>query len=287
MYLKWQENEIELLKKLYLIDGLSLTELFPIFNEKYKRSHESIKVKIKRLKLQHTDEQIKNIKSRLNTGDKNGMFGKTSPLNGLTKENSTVIRIRSEKLSKTRKRMSEEGLLPDHSGEKNPMFGKIPWNNGLNKYNTQSILISSQKQSKKKKDDWNKKSPKEKQEIIVRLNSIMIQSKSPTKIEIIMQNFLIDEKIDFIKNYSVGVFLVDFFLPEHNLVIECDGDYWHANPDFVKDKELTKPQLSTIDRDIRKNEELTKRGIRFLRFWEREINYKFDDVKMKIKKSLD
>jgi very-short-patch-repair endonuclease len=182
--------------------------------------------------------------------------------------------------------MSEEGLLPDHSGEKNPMFGKIPWNKGLNKYNTQSILISSQKQSKRRKDDWNKKSPKEKQEIINRLNRMMIQSKSPTKIEIKMLNFLIDEKIDFIKNYSVGVFLVDFFLPEHNLVIECDGDYWHANPDFVKDKKLTKPQLKTIDRDIRKNEELMKRGIRFLRFWEREINYKFDDVKIKIKKSL-
>jgi very-short-patch-repair endonuclease len=284
MGLKWSDEEVGLLKDLYLNLGLSLSEIVPIFNEKYNRSDESIKVKIKRLRLRHNDEQIKNIKSRLNSGDKNGMFGKSSPLKGLNKENSILIKLKSESLSKTRKRMFNEGLLPDNKGEKNPMFGKIPWNYGLNKYNTQSILISSQKQSKKRKEDWIKKTPKEKQEIIVRLNRIMIQTKSPTKIETKMSDFLKKENVEFIKNHAIGVFLVDFYLPNHNLVIECDGDYWHANPDFVKDKELTKAQLRSIDRDKRKNEELIKKGIKFLRFWEKDINYNFDEVKLTIKK---
>jgi very-short-patch-repair endonuclease len=286
MKIKWLDEEVELLKNLYLNLGLSLSEIVPIFNEKYNRSNDSIKLKIKRLRLHHNDEQIKNIKSRLNSGDKNGMFGKQSPLKGLTKENSELIRIKSDKLSETRKKMFEIGLLKPKKGSENPMFGKIPWNRGLNKYNTHSILIASQKQSIKKKNDWLDKTPDEKEKIIRRLNNMMIQTKSPTKIELKMSDFLIEENIDFIKNYEIGVFLVDFYLPKHNLVIECDGDYWHANPNFVKDKVLTKPQLKTIDRDIRKNNELIKRGIKFLRFWEQDINYNFDEVKLKIKKKL-
>ena len=65
MGIKWSEKEIELLKKLYLKDGLSLIELTPIFNKKYERSDNSIHLKIKRLKLNHSKEQISEIKSRL------------------------------------------------------------------------------------------------------------------------------------------------------------------------------------------------------------------------------
>ena len=39
-------------------------------------------------------------------------------------------------------------------------------------------------------------------------------------------------------------FCVDFVLPEHNIIIECDGNYWHSslcakNRDKIKDKLLT------------------------------------------------
>jgi very-short-patch-repair endonuclease len=287
MRTKWLNDEIELLKELYLNDGLSLIELLPFFLKKYDRSEESIRIKIKRLKLRHTEQQKKDIKSRLNSGNKNGMFGKESPLKGLTKENSELIRLKSEKLSKIKKRMYSEGLLPDIRGEKNPMFGKTPWNFGLNKYNNASIKIGGEKTSKARKLAWLIKTPEEREKIVLRLNDAMIQRNKPTKIEIKMENFLIDENIEFIKNYKIGLFLVDFYLPQHNLIIECDGDYWHANPNFVKNKELTKPQLQTIDRDIRKNEELIKRKIRFLRFWEWDINNNFNDVKSSIKKNLE
>jgi very-short-patch-repair endonuclease len=286
MNVKWLDEEILLLKKLYVTNGLSMIELKPIFNKKYNRSDDSIRLKIKRLKLRHTKEQICEIKSRLNSGDKNGMFGKISAMKGLTKNNSKMMKEKSIKLSQTRKKMYEEGLLPDISGNKNPMFGKETWNKGLNKDNSSIVKKYGEKISIYKKKEWLNKTPEEKQKIIDKLNDSMIQNKKPTKIEIKMREFLKQEKIEFIQNYKIKNFLMDFYLPKYNLVIECDGDYWHANPDFVKDKELTEPQIRNIDRDKRKNKMLITEKIKFLRFWERDINNNFTSVEKKIKKSL-
>lgn len=286
MNVKWLDEEILLLKKLYVTNGLSMIELKPIFNKKYNRSDDSIRLKIKRLKLRHTKEQICEIKSRLNSGNKNGMFGKISAMKGLTKNNSKMMKEKSLKLSQTRKKMYEEGLLPNLSGSNNPMFGKKPWNDGLNKDNSLIIKNYGDKISIQKKKNWLNKTPEEKQIIIDRLNNSMIQSKKPTKIEIKMEEFLKRERIKYIKNYKINGFLVDFYLSKYNLVIECDGDYWHANPEFVKDKELTQSQIKNIDRDNRKNKMLVKEGINLLRFWEREINNHFNNVENKIKKSL-
>jgi very-short-patch-repair endonuclease len=182
--------------------------------------------------------------------------------------------------------MFKEGLLPDVSGSKNPMFGKRSWNYGLTKENNFSLKNSGEKISKNKKEEWMNKTPEEKQKVIDRLNNSMIQTKKPTKIEIKMMEFLKTEKIKFIQNYKIKNFLVDFYLPKYNLVIECDGDYWHANPDFMVNKELTEPQIRNIDRDKRKNEMLINEGIKFFRFWERDINNNFNDIEKKIKESL-
>lgn len=32
------------------------------------------------------------------------------------------------------------------------------------------------------------------------------------------------------KEYPIGPYYVDFCFPENKLVIEADGDWWHANP---------------------------------------------------------
>lgn len=53
--------------------------------------------------------------------------------------------------------------------------------------------------------------------------------------------------------------IVDFFLPEHKIVIECDGDYWHGLP-LVKEK------------DERKTKVLSENGLTVYRFKEYEIN---------------
>lgn len=282
----WLKEEVLYLRDLYEKEGLSLSEIFPMFNEKYNRSLESIKIKIKKLKLSHTNEQTKKIKSRLKSGELNSMFGKPSPLRGLNKENSEIIRLASKKNSETRKEMYENGLLPDISGDKNPMYGIKSWNNGLNKFTDKRIMQYSEKVSKSKKLEWLSKSDEEKDKIIRRLNDAMIQNKKPTKIENKIEDYIKSLNINYKKNYRVGRFLVDFYLLDYNLVIECDGDYWHSNPKFYDSKNLDKIQIKNKDRDNRKEKLLNENEINFIRLWEHDIHNYFEIVKNKINKSI-
>ena len=48
------------------------------------------------------------------------------------------------------------------------------------------------------------------------------------------------------------------FLLDNNIVIECDGIYWHTKPEVM-------------ERDKRKNEHLKQEGYTMFRFTDREI----------------
>jgi very-short-patch-repair endonuclease len=63
--------------------------------------------------------------------------------------------------------------------------------------------------------------------------------------------------------YSLGPYTIDFAIPEMQIAIECDGDYWHSQP-------------ASILRDKRKDRYLLNRGWRVLHFSETEINIDID-----------
>jgi very-short-patch-repair endonuclease len=83
-----------------------------------------------------------------------------------------------------------------------------------------------------------------------------------TRIEIKIQRYLNWAKIPFYKHYYIKEiehgYQCDILIPSMNLIIECDGDYWHNYP-----------QGRDIDK-IR-TAELIQRGFKVLRLWEREI----------------
>jgi len=283
----WSEEEIKFLIDLYVNKGLSKIEICPLFMQKHERTCESIWIKIKRLKLKHTNEQTKKIKQRLLSGENNPMYGKKSPNNGLTKNNSERIKIAGEKISKTRKQLFLTGILPSHQGQNNPMYGKKSWNNGLTKLTDERIKNYGIKNSISKKNEWEIKTEDEKKTIIKRLNDAMIQTKKPTKIELKIKNLLDELKIKYKKNYPLNGFLCDFFLLDYNFVIECDGDYWHGNPLFYKKNMLNDIQLKNNDRDRRKNLMLIENSIEFVRFWEYDIHKNYEIVKKTILMKLN
>lgn len=83
--------------------------------------------------------------------------------------------------------------------------------------------------------------------------------KEPTSIEKAVYDELKDRGLLFEKQYLVnGKFLVDAYIPSLNLVIECDGDYWHSLDRVIK-------------RDRAKNAYLTKCGYGLARFTETDI----------------
>jgi very-short-patch-repair endonuclease len=203
-------------------------------------------------------------------------------MKGLTSETSELVKVKSEKTSITRKLKFKSGDLTPMTGITNRMYGSIAWNNGLTKYDDERILNYGKKISKIRKEEWSNKTDIEKKEIILRLNDAMIQTKKPTKIENKIETLLLENDLIYIKNKRYDVFIFDFYLTDVNLVIECDGDYWHANPKFYKDKKLTEAQIKNVGRDKRKDELLKSKSIDFIRFWEDDIKNNFEKVKEKI-----
>jgi G:T-mismatch repair DNA endonuclease (very short patch repair protein) len=87
-------------------------------------------------------------------------------------------------------------------------------------------------------------------------------------------NLKLDE--DFIYQYRVLNYHVDFFFPKINLGVEIDGDYWHANPSRYKSTDLIKyPSGLILAKDIwkkdKEREKLINQHIQLKRIWESDL----------------
>ena len=62
-------------------------------------------------------------------------------------------------------------------------------------------------------------------------------------------SFFLDKlKVKYVRQFEakdIGRFY-DFYLPDSNLIIEVDGDYFHSNPLIYEGKELTPTQKRNI-----------------------------------------
>ena len=63
----------------------------------------------------------------------------------------------------------------------------------------------------------------------------------------------------------------DIFVPSMNLVIECDGDYWHGNRNIYRNEKLTERILRQRELDNDRTRELIEKGFRVIRIWENKI----------------
>jgi len=82
-----------------------------------------------------------------------------------------------------------------------------------------------------------------------------------TTIEVKIQNFLKQLGIEFFTHQYIKInhgYQCDILIPSMNLVIECDGDYWHKYP-------------IGNDLDNIRTKELIQKGFKVLRLWECEI----------------
>lgn len=79
-----------------------------------------------------------------------------------------------------------------------------------------------------------------------------------TSIEIAMRDELTAAGIAFTEQYAHAYGVADFFI-EPNLIVECDGDYWHKIPKVAA-------------RDRSKDKTLGADGFNVIRFWEKDIH---------------
>lgn len=106
------------------------------------------------------------------------------------------------------------------------------------------------------------------------LNHILKEKGHKTQIESLMERALINEGIKILPQERLEGFWVDIFIPNFNIVIECDGEYWHNYPEGT-------------ERDRYKTEKLENVGYLVLRFWEREIHENVEECVASVIDAID
>jgi very-short-patch-repair endonuclease len=77
----------------------------------------------------------------------------------------------------------------------------------------------------------------------------------------------------------------DFYIPEHNLIIEVDGDFWHCNPSKFPNPEYT-TQKRNLQRDKIKTQWALDNDYKLLRFWEDDIKNNIKYIKQTLLKTI-
>jgi len=109
---------------------------------------------------------------------------------------------------------------------------------------------------------------------IARLERIKTQRFIDTDIEIKLQQLLDALRIPYRKQERIAdITVADLYLPDHDLYIFCDGNYWHSMPQMRK-------------KDERQNRLMKRAGIKFIRFWGKEILRSPDTIKAALQTAI-
>ena len=93
-----------------------------------------------------------------------------------------------------------------------------------------------QADSLRKKAAWAKLSPEERRKRMQPLIEKAMQTKI-SSIEMAVCGILDDLGIEYIPQYPIRWYFADIYIPKLNLIIECDGDYWHDYQRFPRRKQ--------------------------------------------------
>lgn len=161
-------------------------------------------------------------------------------------------------------------------GVGNPMKNKKAWNKGLTKESNINMKMAAEKMR------GIKKSPEHIEKIRQRaIDYIKNQTYKSTMTtpHIIVNSILKDLNINYINEYQIGGFLFDIYLPDYNILIEIDGDYWHSNPIKYPDGPITYAQIKIKKQDNKKNGYCKLKNLNLKRFWEYDIINHKDKIK--------
>ena len=208
-------------------------------------------------------------KKKTMVGENNGMYGKTTSMNQKI--------IASETLSKLHKSSEFKNHCKEKLRDYVEMHGYYPGQS------PESIKRRAETVSKMSKEEKRKNREKTELECIKRYGKTPVQIRREalnkckvTSIEKKISNILNKIGVKYTQKYTLpfenSYKEYDFFIDGKNILIEADGDFWHANPKFWLDKPLLDVQISNISNDELKNGLAKNLGYKLLRFWETDIN---------------
>ena len=112
-----------------------------------------------------------------------------------------------------------------------------------------------------------------------------------TKPERIMEEILNELRLKYKSQWNVSyITSADFFLPDYNILIFCDGCYWHCHEHMKLPSNRITPSGKTVKEIQQYDNELTKklidRGYVVLRFWECDLYKKVTQIKDILKETV-
>lgn len=114
-------------------------------------------------------------------------------------------------------------------------------------------------------EDWYKNA-------VIYGNIVQQRKKGRNKLELLGKSILDTMEVSFDEQVLLfDKFLVDVYLPNHNVVIQWDGDYWHGHPSKLKNGKPDARQEKRMKLDRSQDAYMKKCGITVIRFWENEV----------------
>lgn len=80
--------------------------------------------------------------------------------------------------------------------------------------------------------------------------------------------------------------IFDFYIPSKNMIVEVDGDYWHANPMIYESEDLNKIQARNVRNDQYKEILAKGNGFKLERVWEHDLKNNYEEQKERFKNIL-
>lgn len=182
-------------------------------------------------------------KIQTNTGKTHFKKGEIGYWTGKKRSPETIEKMR---VASTGRVAWNKGLKVDsNTGKTHFKKGFTPWNKGLKNHLSEDVVNKIRKS------------------VIANLPKTFKDTKPELKVEL----ELIRLNINYQKQVPLcKIAKVDFYLPEHRIVIQVDGCYWHNCPIHSK-----KILIGKTERDIQQDSILTFNGFNIYRIWEHDI----------------
>jgi G:T-mismatch repair DNA endonuclease (very short patch repair protein) len=191
----------------------------------------------------------------------------------------------------TTKDKKKQTFLKNYNSDN--VFKTTDFINNINSYFIKKYGISkSEYNSIKSKELWTKKSQEEKdewldksirsEESLKKLNERLIKGYNKSKLESVVSDILTVLNIEFIPQFIIKHDInkrkfYDIYIPKMNLLIEINGDYWHANPKIYKPDDLLHYRFANISakdiwqKDKKKIDLAKNNGYNIEVWWEKDL----------------
>lgn len=114
------------------------------------------------------------------------------------------------------------------------------------------------------------------------------KSKIHKKVEKLLEELNINYEPEKVKNFKKNNYnpRPDIIIEDKKIIIEVNGDYWHANPKFYKENDIickwtgNEKAKEIWKQDKKRLEQLEKFGYKTIVLWENEINKNLNKNKL-------